>query len=187
MILRISRRLIQEIHRLATQLHPLAFKPNVAYPRLVLFTLAPIVLEKQVQRSYRIEERAFDGDFLDVVALCELEYLGWWEIGGSAEVEVVAVDEEFEGLGCAGGGGGAEEDAVEADLGCEAILCLAMAFGVACGCETHGTCINSCSSASLFNSGSGSNLSVHVFCTIFVPDLGSDSLSVLMAEKSICS
>jgi len=70
MIRWIGSSLIQEIHRLSAQLHPLPFEPNIAHARYILLALSPVVLEEQIERSDGVEQRAFDGYFLDVVALC---------------------------------------------------------------------------------------------------------------------
>lgn len=75
---------------------------------------------------------------------------------------------------------------MESDLGGEAGV-LQYGFVRAIVCDAYGMCMSSCSSASLFSSGSASKRSVHVFCTTLLPALGSDSFNVLMAEKSICS
>lgn len=53
---------------------------------------------------------------MDVVCLRELEGLGGLEVRCGAEVEVVAVEEDFEGFGCGVCCAGAEEDGVKADL-----------------------------------------------------------------------
>lgn len=52
--------------------------------------------------------------------------------------------------------------------------------------QTHGMCINSCSSASLSSSGSASSRSAHVFFIIAFPECGSDSLLVVMSSKLMC-
>ena len=187
MIARVRSRLIKKIHRFPAQLHPLAFEPQIANPRLVLVALAPIILEKQVQRSTSVEEGALDGNLLDFVRLRELEGLRGWQVGRGAEVEVVGVEVEFAGLRSGGSGGGAEEEAVEADLGGEAGRSQCLVRGGRLFEVAHGMCMSNCSSASLFSSGSGSSLSTHVFCTILLPDLGSASFSVFIAGKSICS
>lgn len=47
--------------------------------------------------------------------------MSWGEVGGATEVEIVAVDEDFEGLWRGIGGRGADEDAVEFYLARKAI------------------------------------------------------------------
>ena len=52
--------------------------------------------------------------------------------------------------------------------------------------NAYGTCMRSCSSASLTSSGSGFMRCGHVFSTIWAPASGSLSFSVLIFSKSIC-
>ncbi len=70
MIRRIGSSLIQEIHWLATQLHPLPLETNIAHARHFLLALSPIILEEQVEGANSVEECAFYWYLLDVVALC---------------------------------------------------------------------------------------------------------------------
>lgn len=96
MILRVRSSLVQEVHRLATELHPLALETNITDCRRVFLALRPVVLEKEIEASGRVENGAFERDFLKFVALRELEGLCGCELRGGAEVEVVAVGVEFE-------------------------------------------------------------------------------------------
>lgn len=64
MVTGISSRLIQETNRLFTQLHEVPLEPQIANPSLVFVTIAPVILEKERETARRVEEDAFDRDFL---------------------------------------------------------------------------------------------------------------------------
>lgn len=83
---------------------------------------AVVVLEEEVEVVRVAEQGALDGEFLDVGGAGELQRLGGLEVGGGGEVEVVAVGEEFQGLGGGRMRGGAEEDRVQAYNAGEAVF-----------------------------------------------------------------
>ena len=60
----------------------------------------------------RSEPTAPDGDVLDLGGLGERKFLDRGEVGSGGEVELGAVDEDFESLGRRGGGRGTDEDIV---------------------------------------------------------------------------
>lgn len=114
--------LVQEIDGLLVQLHELALEGKVGNACDVLFALAEVVLEKEGERAGGVEECAFDGHLLDVVGLGELEGLRGLQVGCSAEVEVVTVQEDFECLGSGIGRAGTDKNGVQADLAGEAFM-----------------------------------------------------------------
>lgn len=67
MIARVCGGFIDEIDRLATEVHPLAFEAQVRDAGLILVASAPVVLEEQVERADGVEQSALDGNLLDVV------------------------------------------------------------------------------------------------------------------------
>ncbi len=105
MIRRVRGSLIQDIRRRLPQLHKIALEPQITTPRHLV---AIIILHEQRQVLDLPEQRTLDGDILDLGRLRELEFLDGSEVSGGAEIEIIAVDEEFERLGCGGGGRGAD-------------------------------------------------------------------------------
>jgi hypothetical protein len=75
-----------------------------------------------LQAAHSVEQRALDGNFLHIVRLRQFESLCGLQGRGGVEVEIVAVDEDFQCHGSRGRGGGSDEDAVESDLGGEPVL-----------------------------------------------------------------
>ena len=114
--------LVQEVDGFLVQLHELALEGKVGNASDVLFALAEVVLEKEGERAGGVEECAFDGHLLDVVGLGELEGLRGLQIGCSAEVKVVTVQEDFECLGSGIGRAGTDKNGVQADLAGEAFM-----------------------------------------------------------------
>lgn len=117
MIARPRGALVDDVGRGPPQGGPLPLEAEIAHPRDVLIAVAKVVREEQRQALDLAEEGALDGDVLDVGGLGELEGLGGLGLLGRGEVEVVAVEEQTEGLGRAGGGRGAQEEGVELYLG----------------------------------------------------------------------
>ena len=156
MITGVSSGLVQKADGLLVQRHEVALEGNVAYPRHIFLARAPVVLEEERERARRAELGALHGERLHLVGLRERECLRGSELRGGAEVEVVAVDKHLERRGRRGRGRCADEDLVEAHLASEAVT-----FINTCPYrgmkDTHGTWSNSCSSASLLSSGSGSS------------------------------
>ena len=101
MIIRIRSRFVQNIRRRPPQLHPITLKAQIAHPTNII---PIIILHKQCQALYLPEQRSLDSNILNLRGLRQGEFLGGSEVAGGAEIEIVAVDEDFEGLGRGGGG-----------------------------------------------------------------------------------
>lgn len=93
--------------------HPIPFEAQITNPRYII---PEIVLHEKRQVLYLAKKRSFDGYFLDLGRLRKLKFLRWLEIRRDAEVKIVPVDEDLEGLRGTIGGRGADQDGVELDL-----------------------------------------------------------------------
>ena len=123
MITRVSSSLVQEADRLPVQRHELALKADVANLGDVLVTVTPIVFKKDRNGGSGIPMRAVQSDLKDILAshgLWDLDGLGWREVGGSREVQVVAILEKLECFRGSGGGRGVDENGVKFNLAGEA-------------------------------------------------------------------
>lgn len=99
MITRVRRGLIQDVRRGAPELHPLPSKTHVAQPRDVLVAIAKVVREEERQPPYSAELGPLDRELLHLGRARQLEGLRALALLGGAEVDVVAVDDDFERLG----------------------------------------------------------------------------------------
>lgn len=99
MITRIRRRLIHDIRRRPPQLHPLPPKPHIPDPRNVLVPIPEVVREEQTQPPHSAELCPLDIQLLHLGRLRELKSLRPLALLGDPEVDVVAVDDDFERLG----------------------------------------------------------------------------------------
>lgn len=96
MIGRIRRRLIQNIRRRFSQLHPISLKSQITHPRNIV---SIIILHKQRQTLHLSKQGSLNLYILDFRGLGEVELLGRRQVCCGGEINVVAVDEHFEGLG----------------------------------------------------------------------------------------
>ena len=119
MILRIRRKLHQEIHRLSIQLHVIPLEPQITHPRLLLLAPTPVILEEQRHRPRRIEQRPLHGDLLHLAGACDLHRLRRRLLCRGAKVEGIVVEEELQRFGRGFRLRGPDQDAVQADLPCE--------------------------------------------------------------------
>ena len=88
MVLRIGGFFVQNLHRLSIQLRKLALESNPVYPADIV---AVVIFEEEVQVVHISERGSLDRQLLDVISSRDMERLSWGEIGGSREVEVIAV------------------------------------------------------------------------------------------------
>ena len=102
MITRVCCRLIKEVDRFAIQCRELTLEPNIPDLGHVFFSITPIVLEEKGDRSSRVPVSTVQIQFEDIGSrnwLRDFQFLRRGEFRGGCEVEVVAVFEEFYGLG----------------------------------------------------------------------------------------
>lgn len=124
MIARIGSSLVEEIDGLAVQRHKLALEAHVPDAGDVVVPAAPVVFEKERNRGGTVPVRAVQRHFENIgpgQGLRDLEGLGWGEVGGGCEVEVVAVFEELHGFRGGGRRGGPDENGVDFYLASEAV------------------------------------------------------------------
>lgn len=120
MIPRIRRRLIENITRRPSQLHPqLPLKPNITESSNIILPIREVIDKKQRHPSNRAKPRPLDGNLLDLGCLRQLKGLRGFHLLGDGEVDVVAVDDDLEGARGGGGGGCPEEEGVEFYLTCK--------------------------------------------------------------------
>lgn len=125
MITRISSSLIEEINRLSTQRHKLALEAHVADPGDIVITITPVILEEECNGCGSVPVGAVQVEFENVGAgncMGDFEGLGWGEVRGGSEVEVVAVFEEFHGFRGGGGWSCPEENGMDFYLAGEAVV-----------------------------------------------------------------
>jgi len=94
-ITRIRRRLVQNIRRRATKLHPLPPKAYIPQPRDVLVAVAKVVRKEQTQPSHGAELGPFYVELLHFGRLRQLKRLRPLALLRDAEVDIVAVDDDF--------------------------------------------------------------------------------------------
>lgn len=112
MILRISGFLVQNLDRLTTQAGELAFEPQIEDLARVL----AIVVFKEKGKAVRVaEKRSADGEVLDFRGLRDGQSLSGGGGGCSAKVEVVSVEEQFEGFRRGAARRGTDEERVQLD------------------------------------------------------------------------
>lgn len=98
--------LIQHFHRLAAQPRKLPLEAQIADPAHLV---AIIILHEQRQAVGVPEQRALDGNLLDIRGLGQGQSLRGMGVRGGRKVQVVFVEEEVEGFGRGGGVGGTDE------------------------------------------------------------------------------
>lgn len=89
MVAGVGSSLVQEADRLSIQRHELALEANVANLGDILFTVAPIVLDKDCNGGSGVPMGAIQGRFKNVLARNrpgDLDGLGRGEVGGSREI-----------------------------------------------------------------------------------------------------
>lgn len=118
MITRIRSRFIKNIRGRLSQHHPIALKPQITHSTNIL---PPIILHKKRQTLYFPKKRPLDPDILHFTRLTQFKSLRGLHFRRGAEIEIVAVDEDFQGFGGGGRVGGADEEGVEFYLGCESV------------------------------------------------------------------
>ena len=96
MISRIRSRLIQNIRWRLAELHPIPFESQITHPRDII---SIIILHKKRQILNLAKKCSLDLDILNLWGLREAEFLRGSQVRCSWEVDVVAVYEDFEGLG----------------------------------------------------------------------------------------
>ena len=95
MIRRIRRRLIQNLLRRTSKLHPLALESQVSDPRYIFFTISMVIRKEQRKVLNFTKLRTLDRYVLDVRGAGQMEFLDRLEVRGSREIEVIAVDEDL--------------------------------------------------------------------------------------------
>lgn len=123
MIIRVGSSFVQEADGLTIQSHELTLETNVANLGDVVLAVSPIILEEESDRCGGIPMSAVQREFEDIGAgygLRDLDGLGRGELGGSGEVEIIAVLEQLDGLRSSGSWCSVQEERVKFDLAGEA-------------------------------------------------------------------